>query len=250
MKKWVCFMLLCTSLFSTMQMTYGMTKKELQWSVEGTVIGEEMKITLSLQNKSSSTYTFQFPTSQMFDYCIYNEQNQKVYRHSDGKRFLQSLHTLTLKPGQSKVWTSVWQMRPDLPGGDYSIIASFLPTKPKAKDSLQTNYSFKVDDSRDTFRNLKVLVKGKGQFEISGEAKTREGSFYYTVEDGHDVLVEETLVKVNKKEPSWTQFVFIVTETESWVGNDNAILMLYERDQANGTPLNQFTIKLHNQTTQ
>jgi|GEM_PF-6038120 len=62
-----------------------------------------------------------------------------------------------------------------------------------------------VKTEGEAFRN--VTVSGEnGAYTIEGETRVHEGSFIYTVEDGHYVLVEPTSVQVVEGAPAWSSF--------------------------------------------
>ena len=80
------------------------------------------------------------------------------------------------------------------------------------------------------FKN--VLVSGKnGAYLVKGEARSQQNSLYYSVEDGHYILVPEQRVKVNEKYPTWSTFLIKVTiPKEKLPDNGTLVLNLYEKD--------------------
>jgi hypothetical protein len=94
------------------------------------------------------------------------------------------------------------------------------------------------------FRNIQIHYNGT-HVVIKGEACLKEGLFFYTVEDGHYVFVEETLVKVNKKAPNWSPFS-ITLPKDKIPKLKNVMLVLYERKIEDGTIINETAIPLSN----
>lgn len=57
------------------------------------------KYILSVQNDSSKDVTLTFPSSQVFDYTIGDQNGEVLHTYSANKSFLQSVSKKTLKPG-------------------------------------------------------------------------------------------------------------------------------------------------------
>ncbi|PFA66495.1 intracellular proteinase inhibitor [Bacillus sp. AFS015802] len=92
-----------------------------------------------------------------------------------------------------------------------------------------------------SFRNVKVM-EVKGRYTVSGQARVSSGCFYYSVEDGHRVLLQETFMKVNKEAPNWTDFSIILPEMKGRSGK--LFLNLYERDDGDGKIIHPYVITI------
>lgn len=92
---------------------------------------ESVVITLTLSNPRQSAVTFQFPTGQMFDFLV-TRQGKLMWQWSLGRVFTQAFTTLTLGPGESRVFNERWDQRDVqgayLPAGGYEMRAVF-PTE-------------------------------------------------------------------------------------------------------------------------
>jgi len=76
-----------------------------------------------------------------------------------------------------------------------------------------------------------VIKKLNGKYEVVGKAKVRKGVFYYTVEDGHNVLVSEKKLDIHNLH--WTSFkIKLSIPKEKLPKNGTLILFLYEKDRA------------------
>ena len=60
-----------------------------------------IRMALRVFNHSYMPVTFDFTTSQRYDFAIYNSNGTEVWRWSDDKAFLQVLGQVTLEPGES-----------------------------------------------------------------------------------------------------------------------------------------------------
>lgn len=88
-----------------------------------------------------------------------------------------------------------------------------------------------AEESNSIFQNISVEGK-KGEYVVTGEARTREGVFFYTVEDGHYQYVDETKVVTTEKSPDWSSFkINIKISRDKLPDNATLILNLYERDE-------------------
>ena len=101
--------------------------------------------------------------------------------------------------------------------------------------------SFTVPEENPSFRGVKVR-EVKGRYTVSGQARVSNGSFYYSVEDGHRTLVSETFLKVNKEAPHWTTFSIILPEMKKI--NGSLFLSLYERDAGDGKIIHPYLITI------
>lgn len=61
---------------------------------------------LQVYNYSQIPVTFDFTTSQRYDFAIYDSRGREVWRWSDDKGFLQVIGQLILQPGESVVYTA------------------------------------------------------------------------------------------------------------------------------------------------
>jgi hypothetical protein len=60
-----------------------------------------IRMSLTVFNNSNTAVRFAFPSSQRFDFSIYDSNGTPVWRWSDGRAFLSVVGYLTLQPGQS-----------------------------------------------------------------------------------------------------------------------------------------------------
>ncbi|ASF38770.1 hypothetical protein CEH05_06445 [Halobacillus halophilus] len=94
-----------------------------------------------------------------------------------------------------------------------------------------------VETEGEAFRN--VTVSGEnGAYTIEGEARVHEGSFIYTVEDGHYVLVEPTSVQVVEGAPAWSSFEIEIDISEEDLPTYGSLtLTVFEESAEDGSPV-------------
>src|SRR5690606_24654388 len=79
------------------------------------------------------------------------------------------------------------------------------------------------------FQNINVEGT-RGNYVITGEGRPLKEEFYYTVEDGHNEFVTETMVKTDQRYPNWSTFkIEVHIPEEKLPSNASLILHLYER---------------------
>jgi hypothetical protein len=217
------------------------------WDVRVTPTVEGVTFEFVLYNPSDKGKTVQFQTSQFYDYVIKDAKGNKVYQFSDGKAFLQAIQFVRVEGNETKKWKSSWDLKVKgtrIEKGIYSIEAKLMAhsvnEKPIEFNNVATE-TFTVEEENHAFRNIEV-IKEKEQVVIKGEAKLRTGSFYYALEDGHHYLIDETLQKVDKGSPNWSEFKFsFPLNTKS---DASRVLTLYERDKNEGKIINSYSIAL------
>jgi hypothetical protein len=100
---------------------------ELKWDGKVTVDVEKATFTFTVKNKSEQPIILEFPTSQLYDYSVYNVQGVRVYHFSKGKMFLQALQYKTLNKGEQIQFISMWNYKTNeaekVPAGKYTVTA-------------------------------------------------------------------------------------------------------------------------------
>ncbi|HHW39107.1 MAG TPA: hypothetical protein GXX18_18045 [Bacillales bacterium] len=94
------------------------------------------------------------------------------------------------------------------------------------------------------FRNISVAGKN-GEYVVNGEARVFEAVFLYTVEDGHDYVIEETQATANEGAPAWSPFELKISIPEDQLPMNGALtLELYEKSAKDGSVINETFVKL------
>ncbi|MFN7251743.1 MAG: BsuPI-related putative proteinase inhibitor [Anaerobacillus sp.] len=72
-------------------------------------VGDRMRFELSLTNEGDEKTFIQFPSGQQFEIIVRNQDNQEVYRYSDGKMFTMALVMREIAPSETLVWRDEWE---------------------------------------------------------------------------------------------------------------------------------------------
>lgn len=82
------------------------------------------------------------------------------------------------------------------------------------------------------FKDLAVSGKS-GIYTVTGQTNVKKGEFFYTVEDGHNEYIPETLVKVSAGELTWTSFNLAISiPAEKLAKKGTLILNVYEKSES------------------
>lgn len=99
----------------------------MKWDGTVTVDVDQATFTFTVKNNSEQPIILEFPTSQFYDYSVYNAQGERVYHFSKGKMFLQALQYKTLNKGEQIQFISMWNYKTNeaekVPAGKYTVIA-------------------------------------------------------------------------------------------------------------------------------
>jgi hypothetical protein len=229
-----------------------MRAQQPDWNVEIIQGPEVAEIIFKVINNTPGEMVLEFPSSQFFDYEVSDQSGNKVYRYSENKAFLQAIQKVRVKSGGNKVWRDKWKYTSSegkrIPAGTYTIKASLMIKKINGelvKNDFVKTLEIKAEAENPSFKNVD-FIKSDGSYKVKGEANVSAGCFYYTVEDGHTILKEEALVKVNKEYPNWTSFDFdFELAAEKLPENRPVLLNLYERDLNEGTIYHNYTVRLN-----
>jgi hypothetical protein len=94
-------------------------------------VGEPVELTLTLSNRGAEPLVFQFNDGQRYDFVAMREDGTVVWVWSRDKMFIQVLGSLTLAPGESRVYRDRWDQRDNdgaqVPPGRYIVEGVFPP---------------------------------------------------------------------------------------------------------------------------
>lgn len=102
--------------------------------------GEEIILNYTVENRGDHDLHLIFPSGQEFDYLIYNENGELVYRWSDGKMFIMAIHETILPAGEKIEIREVWDGRDKngdpVPLGKYRV-TFLLKARAKTADDVE-----------------------------------------------------------------------------------------------------------------
>lgn len=196
-----------------------------------------------LENHSNHTVTLSFNRSKMFDVAILDSSKKEVFRHSKGKNYEKKREDVHIKAHASYIWKTKWKISAENnKAGIYTVKATFLPndispgtlrTESLTVEETLTLQGGSEEKKNNSFRNIHFSGKN-GTYKISGEARVFEGSFTYSVSDGHNVFIEKN-EQVEKGGPDWAPFSFEVKIPEDDLPiNGTLMLELFYYSPKNG----------------
>jgi len=101
------------------------------------------------------------------------------------------------------------------------------PTEQKQEQTTETNIAV-------SFRNIDLTVEDY-KYQLTGQAQITDNVFYYTVEQGKNLLKEETEIKLDEAVHGWSDFEIIGELPETVDGHSEPpIISLYGKDENGG----------------
>ncbi|RWZ55174.1 hypothetical protein EQV77_11020 [Halobacillus fulvus] len=237
-----------------------------QLSMDATVETTEDDATFkfSLENTGDEPVILGFTSSQKYEIQVANAEGESVYTFSADKMFTQELTTEELASGDvfsaQEMWTGIEQP------GEYEATMTFLVNtindQPVEATPFQVTQPFTIEEAQaeeapedssevrqyegdgEAFRNLEVTGEN-GSYVVTGEARVNEGTFMYSVEDGHNVLVEPTVFQVEAGAPEWASFELEINIAEEDLPEFRTLtLMMFQKSSEDGQPADMNAIPL------
>ncbi|WP_078548169.1 BsuPI-related putative proteinase inhibitor [Litchfieldia alkalitelluris] len=216
--------------------------------LETSATAGDAAFTITLKNTSDQDVTLTFTSGQKYEIYVKNKAGLEVYRYSIDKSFIMALQDVEIKAGEEVSWTEVWnynQTGERIASGEYTATVEIVATQVNGVDvavaeTLRADAKVTVPEENTAFRNIHVMGSD-GEYTVTGEARVFEASFFYSVEDGHDYLVKETVFQADEGAPSWSPFeINISIPSDKLPSNGTATLVLYERSAKDGEIVNRY----------
>lgn len=224
---------------------------------------EKATFHISFSNEGEEDANVLFSSGQKFELVVENENKEEMYRYSINKMFTMALETIKLAPGEGIELTDEWDYMLNgekVPPGEYKATVTMIPKEINEEavdsNSFQAEATFTVEGTvgenstqaeqkeNNAFRNVKVSGEN-GDYIITGEARVFEATFFYSVEDGHDVLIPETVVHAKEGAPSWSPFELRISiPKEKFPKNGTITANIYERSANDDSIVNQVSVPL------
>ncbi|MBO1511645.1 BsuPI-related putative proteinase inhibitor [Metabacillus bambusae] len=99
---------------------------ELELMVDVKVLSNQAEFIITLINNSSKTKKLEFSSSQKYEIIVTDQNNQVVYRYSEGKMFAQALESTLIKQDESIKWEEIWEFDNGIKPGEYEVEVSIL----------------------------------------------------------------------------------------------------------------------------
>ncbi|MFC4322347.1 BsuPI-related putative proteinase inhibitor [Litchfieldia salsa] len=224
----------------------------LDATIESKASAGEAVFTITVKNTSEEDINLTFTSGQKYEIYIKDTKGVEVYRYSIDKSFIMALQDLEIKAGEEVSWQEVWDYKQTgerVPSGEYTatveIIASQINgVKVPVAHTLKAETKVSVPEENVAFRNIQVMG-GNGEYKVTGEARVFEGSFFYSVEDGHEYVIQETPFLTKEGAPNWSAFEINLTiPLEKLPSNGTLTLQLFERSANDGSIVNTYHAKL------
>jgi len=199
MKKLICF--LCLMIFFLPKLAFATGEDDtsmVSWNAKLRPYADHLEINLIVRNNLEQAVQLEFPTSKLYDFSIMDGKKE-VFRFSKGKYYLQAFQYVKLQSGEEKSWNINWDYKSNgkrLSSGKYTFIARLLPSKINGMTSPQqwvTKQEFEVPAL------YGIHTEGKaGNYTVSGLSDSSSANYYYSVDDGHRLLIGKKAIPITK----------------------------------------------------
>jgi hypothetical protein len=221
---------------------------DLVTNVEVAQKDKKLLFNISLENPTNDDVAVTFPSGQKYEIVIKNDLNEEIYRYSEGRAFTEAIVHETIPAGARLDFEEEWEIEKNINGGNFEVNVSLPITEVNGeaveKNTFSDRETIEIKKPNNAFRNVEV-EGANGKYTVIGEARVFEGSFFYTVEEGHEYIIEETNFSVKEGAPSWSPFTIeIDIPQEALPENATITLELYERSENDGKMTNVYYQKL------
>lgn len=185
----------------------------ISWKIHLTPKTEQLDIEFIVQNNSDIDVTLEFPTSQFYDYSIFDVNNKEVYRFSKGRYFLQAFQYIKIPKGTEKIWKGSWDYTSQgqkLKEGHYVLKAVLRPSKINGERPVKS-FIASEEFSIPIIQDLNIQ-KTKSDMRITGKLLHTIDGYYYTVDNGHNESIEKTPLQISNGNISVTIPLFDGTQ--------------------------------------
>jgi Intracellular proteinase inhibitor len=212
--------------------------KKLSTKLEVTEANGLVTMKYSLRNGDTIPAKFTFPSAQIVEFTIKNEAGQVVYQSSKDLSYAQVITDITIPEGKAEIWEEQISF-PDksIPYGNYVVSANLVATMINDKEikepiaTIQEPLTYHKISTIDE-NGSKIVASGlNGTYEIKGTYLSDNESVFYSVEDGHNSIIEETNLPVKLKTGSINLLDFSVNIPKDSLPNNGALtLVIYEKN--------------------
>jgi hypothetical protein len=123
-------------------------------------VGEEIEMTIFLQNKTNEPMNLTFNSGKNYDFIVKNlKEGKEVWRWSNNQTFTKSLMSMILDPGESKTFVFRWNQKDNdsqkIAPGTYKVEA-LIASDPEI---FANSVEIKIEDVKQDFE-LEAIAKG------------------------------------------------------------------------------------------
>ena len=176
---------------------------------------EQAEMDIILQNRSNQKRELVFSTSQVFEIQITNPKTKEiVYTYSANKSFLQAIQRMVLRPKEVRRWSETWVYAENgkVPQGEHvvklTLLAQTVDKKPLDHNQRSIVKQVFFPEVNPIITDISIQRNYNG-FLVSGTVSADSHEIFFTLDDGHRVLIPEKRIWVRQE-----HFYFLVPNNE------------------------------------
>ena len=110
------------------------------------------------------------------------------------------------------------------------MMTVFLAACGNTGESVDENESETDEAGSVILRNMEVVTEDL-EVEVTGEASSESNEFYYHVEEGGNIIMEETQMSLEESQSDWSKFEIKLDLTDKYTNNEEPpIIVLYGKN--------------------
>jgi hypothetical protein len=198
-----------------------------------------LTMSYSINNGNTVPANLSFPTAQQIEFTISSEDGTIVYQSSKDVAFSNIETNSDILANQTKTWDEQVNLSTkNLQYGKFKVQADLVANKindektVSPSQSLTDEFSYqKVKVSQQSKQTDIQITGGNGLYHVKGTFVKKGHKAYYTVEDGHNNLIDETLLPIKSKDGSVANLDFDIKIPKSDLPKNGVVsLVIYEKD--------------------
>ena len=118
--------------------------KMVELAIELNILQEQSQFIISLTNRSNNEKTLEFSSSQKYEIIVTDENQNEIYRYSEGKMFTQAMDHVLINADKTIQWEETWDINEkELKAGFYEVKVSVLSAEP---NNLVSSLTFEITE--------------------------------------------------------------------------------------------------------
>ncbi|MBP0724577.1 hypothetical protein J5Y03_05170 [Bacillus sp. RG28] len=197
-----------------------------------------LTMSYSIKNGNTVPANISFPTAQQIEFTISSEDGTIVYQSSKDGAFSNIETNSDILANQTKTWEEQVNLSTrNLQYGKFKVQAELVANKINDEKVVSPSQALSDEFS---YEKVKVSPTKQTDIQVTGENGLYhvKGTFvkighkaYYTVEDGHNNLIDETLLPIKSKDGSVANLDFDIKIPKSDLPKNGVVsLVIYEKD--------------------
>ncbi|MFC0524807.1 BsuPI-related putative proteinase inhibitor [Pontibacillus salicampi] len=219
--------------------------EQLEFSTTAKPLESQATFNASLSNQSDKDVTISFRSGQKAEMIVTNQQGEEVFKSSEGKMFTQAVEEETIPPNDiwemEEQWDYTNKEGNEVTPGTYQLETTLLVDtlngqSLEAKPFVET-ITFVIPDNDKVLRD--VTINGSnGNYTVTGTIQDNDAALHYSVEDGHNLIIEKTEVKQKEVQKNGSfSYKVDITIPKADIPKNGTLTVVFTIESSAGEPI-------------